>query len=178
MKPLDKFKELDEFFDGWVTKDRQWNVIVIHHSATPDGQTFDSQSIRDYHIKVQGWQEIGYHLLIEKVQNEWYYILGRPLTMIGAHSGTKSSVLYNKIGIGICLIGNYDKEVPSQKALTMLKDVVKRLMDFYNIMRNNVIGHWEVFIRLGLARTKEEAWSKYKTCPGKLFDLDNFRREL
>jgi len=178
MKPLEKFKKLDEFFDKWIVKDRQWNAIVIHHSATKDGQTFDSQSIRDYHIKVQGWQEIGYHLLIEKIQDEWYYVLGRPLTMSGAHAGTKSSVLYNKIGIGICLVGNYDKETPNQETLAMLKNVVKKLMDFYNIIRDNVIGHWEVFIRLGLAKTKEEAWAKYKTCPGKMFDLNNFRGEL
>ena len=53
MKPLDKFRSTDEFFKDWVTK-YEWRNIVIHHSATKDGQTFDSQSIRDYHIKVNG----------------------------------------------------------------------------------------------------------------------------
>ena len=117
-------------------------------------------------------------MLVEKIQDQWYYVLGRPLSMPGAHSGTKVSTLYNKTGIGICLVGNYDNTPPLSVALNMLKDVVKKLMNFYNIVRENVIGHWEVFIRLGLAKTKEEAWNKYKTCPGKLFDLDSFRREL
>jgi N-acetyl-anhydromuramyl-L-alanine amidase AmpD len=174
---LDRFKTVDEFFNDWIVKDG-WRAIVIHHSATEDGRAFDSQAIRQYHIKENGWQEIGYHLLIERVEDEWYYVLGRPLTMAGAHAGTKTSVLYNKIGIGICLVGNYDTVPPEQKALDMLYGVVKKLMDYYNISRENVIGHWEVFIRLGLAKTKEEAWTKYKTCPGKKFDLDAFRRML
>jgi N-acetyl-anhydromuramyl-L-alanine amidase AmpD len=177
LKVLDKFKTADEFFTDWVVKGG-WSAIVMHHSATEDGRTFDSQAIRQYHIKENGWQEIGYHLLIEKVEDEWYYVLGRPLSMSGAHAGTKTSILYNKIGIGICLVGNYDIVPPEQKALGMLHDIIKKLMGYYNISRENVIGHWEVFIRLGLARTKEEAWTKYKTCPGKKFDLDAFRRTL
>jgi N-acetyl-anhydromuramyl-L-alanine amidase AmpD len=177
LKVLDKFKTVDEFFNDWVTKGG-WSVIVIHHSATKDSRTFDSQAIRQYHIKENGWQEIGYHLLIEKVEDEWYYVLGRPLSMPGAHAGTKTSTLYNKIGIGICVVGCYDEISPEQKALDTLREVVKKLMGYYNISRENVIGHWEVFIRLGLAKTKEEAWTKYKTCPGKKFDLDMFRRTL
>jgi N-acetyl-anhydromuramyl-L-alanine amidase AmpD len=177
LKVLDKFKTIDEFFNDWVVKNG-WRAIVIHHSATKDGRAFDSQAIRQYHIKENGWQEIGYHLLIEKVEDEWYYVLGRPLSMSGAHSGTKTSVLYNKIGIGICVVGCYDETPPEQRALDMLREIVKKLMGYYNISRENVIGHWEVFVRLGLARTKEAAWVKYKTCPGKKFDLDAFRRTL
>ena len=43
-------------------------------------------------------------------------------------------------------------------------------MDAYNINRENVIGHREVFDALGVPRQKN--------CPGDMWDLDKFRNEL
>ena len=178
-RPLDKFLELSDFFQDYVKQSKtDWSHIIIHHSATKDGQTFDSTAIRKYHIETNKWQEIGYHFLIEQIDGQYYYVLGRPLIMNGAHSGTLVSNFFNKHGIGICCVGNFDVIKPPIDMLNKLRLLVIALQEKFNISKDNVIGHWEVFLRLGLVFTKEAAWSKYKTCPGRLFDLDSFRSSI
>ncbi len=73
---------------------RDWTGIVIHHSATERGSV---DSIRKYHIEVNGWDDIGYHFIIAQ-SGEIFD--GRPLSKIGAHALGRNST-----HIGVCLIG-------------------------------------------------------------------------
>ena len=38
--------------------------IVIHCSATPRNKDFSAEDIRDWHVKGNGWSDIGYHYVI------------------------------------------------------------------------------------------------------------------
>lgn len=87
---------------------------VIHHTATSCSTTIDS--IRRYHINERGWDDIGYHKIIdcEGIIHE-----GRPLTMQGAHAKGRNNL------VGIALVG-YDEFTGLQvEALKRLLEQLK-----------------------------------------------------
>lgn len=76
--------------------------IVIHCSATVEGQNFDADDIDRWHKK-RGWKGNGYHyvvLLNGDIE------LGRPVEKQGAH--VKG---FNRNSIGICYIGGLNKQL-------------------------------------------------------------------
>jgi N-acetylmuramoyl-L-alanine amidase len=143
--------------------------IVIHHSATKDGDTFSWSAIRDFHKRVRGWSDVGYHWGIESVNGHLEIIQGRPTDFDGAHC---KDFGMNQRGIGICLVGNFDLEVPSAALLAKARELVQWLSRLYGIRPENVIGHKEAQALAGLPPPDR------KTCPGKLLDLDAFRASL
>jgi len=81
---------------------RKINKIIIHCAATPEGRDVKTETIKSWHVKGNGWSDIGYHFVIEldgAVKN------GRPLHRSGAH--TKG---HNATSIGICYVGGIDKD--------------------------------------------------------------------
>jgi len=73
---------------------RTIDTIVYHCSDTESG---DVKGIRNYHVTVKGWKDIGYHYVITRTGE---LQLGRPITSTGAHvEGANTTT------IGICLIG-------------------------------------------------------------------------
>ena len=83
----------------------------------------------------------------------------------GAHA-----IGFNRNGIGICLIGNYDFDPPSEDRMRILRRLVVGLMNQNGIPADNVLGHRETFTARGV---KIE-----KTCPGSQFDMKKFRASL
>jgi N-acetyl-anhydromuramyl-L-alanine amidase AmpD len=71
----------------------------------------------------------------------------------GAHAG---NALINARGIGICLIGDFEKTAPSTRQLDALRKLVVQLAGRYQISRRQVIGHSSV---------------RSTQCPGRLFPL-------
>jgi len=140
-----------------------WKYLVIHHSVTADGKTFDYQAIKKYHIEVRGWLDIGYHFVVEKVNDQYEVIVGRPLTMNGAHC---YQLNMNEQGIGICFVGNYDIAAPDEEMIAVAKKrIIIPLGKMFDIKWNGIIGHREV---KGVT----------KTCPGTMFDMDAFHNSL
>lgn len=88
--------------------------FVLHHSLTKDGQTVSVPAIRRYHTQVHGWDDIGYHALVELAGNEFEAIIGRPWDYQGAHCGQAGR---NHDTWGICLIGNFDMAPPPEEQL-------------------------------------------------------------
>ncbi|MCK5517643.1 MAG: N-acetylmuramoyl-L-alanine amidase [Desulfobulbaceae bacterium] len=76
--------------------------IIIHHSATRDTDSISYDAIRRFHVGEKGWDEIGYHYLIERVSGKSVLFTGRGLQYYGAHCKGKND------SIGICVVGNYD----------------------------------------------------------------------
>jgi len=120
---------------------KEINFIVIHHSQ----REIDSpRQIRKRHLE-RGWEDIGYHYLIGK-KGKLYR--GRSIRFIGAH------VLgYNKNSIGICLIGDLDKSIPTRKQLKSLIKFLGKISKKYKIPIENILGH-------------REFPNVTKTCPG------------
>ena len=102
---------------------RKITDIVIHCSATPKGRNYNVNDIRKWHVKGNGWSDIGYHyviLLDGTIQR------GRPLKTQGAHVRG-----HNKYSIGICYIGggvpgNWQDTRTTQQKRSLL-ELIKKL---------------------------------------------------
>ena len=44
---------------------RQINKIIVHCSATREGQDISVDTIRKWHVEGRGWSDIGYHFYID-----------------------------------------------------------------------------------------------------------------
>ena len=82
---------------------RPINKIIVHCSATPRHKDFSAEDIRDWHVKGNGWDDIGYHFVIRLDGSIEY---GRMVDKYGAH--VKS---HNYDSIGICYIGGMNKDM-------------------------------------------------------------------
>lgn len=85
---------------------RKINEIIVHCSATKEGQFVSVDTIRQWHLK-RGWSDIGYHFVIylDGSVHE-----GRPLSKVGAHT-----IGHNANSIGICYVGGMNKEYTKAK---------------------------------------------------------------
>lgn len=132
-------------------KPRQWQWIVIHHSGTTEGSVaaFDR-----YHREVKGWEDLAYHFVIGNgrgmpdghIEASARWLQQRA----GAHAG---SLEHNERGIGICLVGDFEKQRPTTAQMASVRLLVRALMERFGIPPERVIRHSDV------VATK---------CPGKL----------
>ncbi len=143
---------------------RRWTHIVIHHTATHEG---DAYSIDKLHHQRGFWNGLGYHFLIGngtvddtdgqiQVGPRWLKQLD------GAHANADGM---NQRGIGISIVGNYSEERLSEHELESLVFLVKTLMKYYGIPSQNVIRHSEV-------------QGKHTECPGLRFPWADFKRRI
>ena len=85
---------------------RKITEIIVHCSATPEGQNFTVEDIDRWH-KQKGWQGIGYHYVIYL---DGSVHKGRNEEVIGAHC-----LGHNAYSIGVCYIGGLDKWTKAHK---------------------------------------------------------------
>src|ERR1035437_9955783 len=113
--------------------------IVVHHSAGPQSETIEQ--IRKFHTdpppKGRGWADIAYHKLINHLGKVFQ---GRPDDEIGAHA-----LGVNQISMGVCCIGNYQIEIPSEKLVESLVQVLATLCKRHNVEVDNIISHSDVY---------------------------------
>jgi N-acetylmuramoyl-L-alanine amidase len=137
------------------------NKIVLHCSATEDSESKSWEAIRDYHTRVRGWQDIGYHFGIERVDDNVMVYQGRPFWQRGAHCKAAGR---NFDSIGICVVGKYDEEAPPKEIYQATLEFLQLLCFLFWIKPEDVYGHRE--------------FEKAKTCPGNMWDLDKLRDDL
>lgn len=154
-------------------------TIVVHHSdfLDPPGPL----GIKDYHLEVSGFSDIGYHFVIEP---DGTVFEGRPLNRTGAHAGVTREAARGRRdqdpdwgAVGIVLDGYYGEELPplpQREALLALIDDLRAR--FPKIDR--VIGHREVRRELVLANDLTPV-GEPTVCPGDALFLwlDAERRE-
>ena len=61
---------------------RRIEEIILHCSATPEGRDVGVEEIRRWHVKGNGWRDVGYHFV---VRLDGSVETGRPLRVAGAH---------------------------------------------------------------------------------------------
>jgi hypothetical protein len=149
---------------------------------TPDGRAADWQAIRRFHTsyRVEGsiidsssvadlirdgvpvekpWLDIGYHFGIEQIAGHYEILAGRMPNMIGAHCEFQ-----NSDSLGVCFVGNFDNAPPPEEQWRRGLALVRALMFVFNIPADKVFGHRQ--------------FNPAKSCPGRQFDLEKFRREV
>ena len=123
---------------------REINSIVIHHSQNRK----NFKEIKNLHINEYKQDDIGYHFVVDKQGN---ILNGRDIRKIGAHVYN-----HNKNSIGICLIGNFDIQIPNKEQINSLLKLIKELKSKYDIEE---------------IKMHREFPNVSKTCPGKNFSL-------
>lgn len=119
---------------------KSWKYVVVHHSASNSGNATEFDK---FHREIRGWKNgLGYHFVIGngkgsgngeiEIGNRWKNQLH------GAHAGVKE---YNNYGIGICLVGNFNKSVPTAKQMTSLSALVDYLTKRCHIPPENILMH-------------------------------------
>jgi len=166
----------------------RWNAVVVHHSLTEDSNKPlpDAVAIRKFHTSYrQGgniiseeeykklssegswglsrpWRDIGYHWIIETLSDDRPWVLqGRSMMLAGAHTREQGM---NRKGIGVCVVGNFDKAPPPEDTLEKTAAHVSWLCRMYHIPIENVKGHRD--------------YATYKSCPGTQFDMNYFRERV
>lgn len=82
---------------------RRIKEIIIHCTATPEGQNYTVEQCRADHKK-QGWSDIGYHYLIYR---DGSVHEGRNVDYIGAHCAAGG---HNTYSIGIAYVGGVENK--------------------------------------------------------------------
>jgi len=134
---------------------------MLHHSLTRDSQTVSWGAIRRYHTDPAGpyrMRDIGYHFGVELIDDVSEVLVGRLLTMDGAHCREAEM---NRRAIGICLVGAFDVAAPPDGQWTRARDLVLWLCRLHDLPAEAIVGHRQ--------------YAPYKSCPGLAFNLDSFR---
>ena len=86
-------------YTGLKKTNRKITEIIVHCTATPEGQAKTVDDIRREH-KAQGWSDIGYHYLVylDGTVHE-----GRDVDIAGAHASG-----HNTHSIGVCYVGGVE----------------------------------------------------------------------
>jgi len=124
---------------------RPWQWIVLHHSAMPDGNLAAYDRI---HREDRGWDECGYHFVIGNgsLSRDGQIEVGTRWTKQkhGAHCKVPHHEEYNQLGIGICLVGNFENGRPSAAQIASARALVALLRYWFKIPRSHIRGHGQL----------------------------------
>ncbi len=116
--------------------------ITVHHDGmTAFTSTSESaaaeriEAIRRAH-RGHNWGDIGYHYLIDPAGRVWE---GRPLSWQGAHVKDQ-----NEGNIGVCVMGNYERQEPNPAQLGAVERFVADLMRRHRVGVDRVYTHREL----------------------------------
>ena len=114
---------------------REINKIIVHCSATREGENFDVAEIRKWHVEGRGWSDIGYHFYID-LYGEIHK--GRDIAKIGAHCKG-----HNRNSIGICYCGGVeaDGKTPKDTRNAEQKEALLAVLRTLKAMFPNAIIH-------------------------------------
>jgi len=117
-------------------------ITVHHEGSTPvyfdDAQTTIKrlQLIQTVHVRDNKWADIGYHYIIDRAGRIWE---GRPLQFQGAH--VKAN---NEHNAGIMVLGNFDKQPPTNEQISSLLQTVVALRRANGVPVNKLYTHQEI----------------------------------
>lgn len=146
-------------------KENRWEYVVLHHSATHEG---NANNFDRYHREQKKWENgLAYHFVIGngngsgngeiEVGDRW------KKQIHGAHTANMD---LNRISIGICLVGNFEEDnKPTNNQLESLISLVDYFSKKYNIPKSRIVKHSQVL-------------QKGTACPGKNFPYKEFINEI
>jgi N-acetylmuramoyl-L-alanine amidase len=123
---------------------REINKIIVHCSATREGENFEVAEIRKWHL-ARGFNDIGYHFYID-LYGEIHK--GRDISKIGAHCKG-----HNRNSIGICYCGGVEADGKTPKD-TRLECQKETLFAYANSLYTKVLTKRPVIISTIVQETK------------------------
>jgi hypothetical protein len=103
----------------------QVQAAVIHHTAGANDYTASSvpsilRGIYAYHVQTNGWNDIGYNILVDRFGRAWEGRAGGlEKAVVGAHT-----LGHNSSTVGVSAIGDYTSRQPSSAMLGAITAVV------------------------------------------------------
>ncbi|MEL6406191.1 MAG: N-acetylmuramoyl-L-alanine amidase [Chloroflexota bacterium] len=106
---------------GWRVYDEEldsiYRTVIIHHAAFyADDDLSTVREVQNVHFNQRGWADVGYHFMVGK--NGIIYA-GRDWHVRGTHVSN-----YNTGSLGICLLGNFAEEAPTEAQLNSTLDLL------------------------------------------------------
>ena len=147
--------------------EKKWVAVVIHHSATEYGNAaiFDK-----WHRERNHWEGVGYDFVIgngiDSGDGQVEVTFRWRKQIPGAHCGGTANNWANKDGIGICLVGNFDRTVPTKRQMESLLKLVRFLQKRYGIPKSRIYGH------------KYTPGARVTDCPGDRFPMARLKSML
>ncbi|MEO6055068.1 MAG: N-acetylmuramoyl-L-alanine amidase [Chthoniobacterales bacterium] len=125
----------------------RWKYIIVHNSGTRQG---NARAFDIYHRNVRKMQNgMAYHFVIGdghgsgdgeiEIGNRWKKQI---------NGGHVASDYLNNIAIGICLVGDFNRDQPTKAQMAALEELInylrKRVGKFDNNKPSTVLGHKEI----------------------------------
>jgi hypothetical protein len=147
--------------------EKKWTAVVIHHSGTKKGNAaiFDK-----WHKEGNHWEGVGYDFVIGNGTNsgdgqvEVTFRWRQQKT--GAHCGGTTGNWANEEAVGICLVGNFNRTVPTVRQMQSLAKLVRFLQSRYGVPKSRIYGH------------NTTPGARKTDCPGKRFPMARLKLML
>ncbi len=148
--------------------------LVVHHAENRDDKIAnDWNATVKFQKEVLGFIDGAYHWTWEYTNGTPHLHEGRPENAEGAHCWG-----FNSRSLGILIIGKFDLRKPPEDMLYIVASFCRSKQRRYHIPKKLVIGHRESYgILEGRGITIPERIHR-KSCPGDMFDMDNFRERM
>ncbi len=138
--------------------------LAIHRRPPQRHPHRRRRRLRQRCIQAKGWDELGYHFVIgngtDTNDGQSKSAPAGP-SRNGAPTPKPPTTASTSIGIGICLVGNFDVSHPSDAQMKSLGKLVAYLMKTYHIPADHVLGHGDC---------------KSTDCPGKYISIAKVRQ--
>lgn len=153
--------------DNAKVKRGRWKYIIVHNSGTRQG---NARAFDIYHRNVRKMQNgLAYHFVIGngrssgdgeiEIGNRWKRQI---------NGGHVASDYLNNISIGICFVGDFNRDVPTKAQIAALEELIKYLRKRCGKVKGHDI----------IVRGHKQINPKPTDCPGDRFPLKWLNREF
>ena len=144
--------------DRAPVKRGRWQYVIVHNSATRQG---NARIFANYHKNVRKMQNgLAYHFVIGNgtSSGDGEIEIG-PRWTRQINGGHVASDYLNNIGIGICFVGDFDRDVPTRAQLAALEELIDYLRRRVGRTKGRPL----------IVKAHREINPRPTTCPGKRF---------
>ena len=144
--------------DGAPVKRGRWQYVIVHNSGTRQG---NARIFANYHKNVRKMKNgLAYHFVIGNgtSSGDGEIEIG-PRWTRQINGGHVASDYLNNIGIGICFVGDFNRDLPTKAQLAALEELIKYLRKRVGRSKGRVL----------IVKAHREINPKPTDCPGNRF---------